>query len=219
MDTKIRIFLIDDHGVLRAGLKMLFDAEKDMLVVGEASSAGLGKEQIAALKPDVVILDISMPEGSGLEALEEIRQCSPDSRFLILTMHNDEGYLRRAMANGASGYVLTQAADDSLLAAIRVVSQGGMYLHPAHLITLFDGKIEKPAAQTKEENEYNRLSPREKEILLYIAMGYTNRQAAEKMFLSEKSIETYKARLMAKLGLHSRVELVRFALRLGLIKS
>ncbi len=216
---RIRILIVDDHTVLRAGLKMLLNAEEDMVVIGEAADAVQGAEQVAELQPDVVLLDISMPGASGLDYLRAMKQKAPDSLFIILTMHNDEGYLRMALAAGASGYVLKQAANSDLLAAIRVVNQGGTYLHPSHKMALFEVHSAEPSAKPQEEEDYNRLSPREKEILRLIAIGYTNRQAADELYLSEKTIETYKSRLMTKLGFHSRIELVRYALRLGLIKS
>jgi len=219
MQSQIRIFIVDDHAVLRAGLRMLLDAEDDMQVVGEAADVNQALDQIGNLQPDVVLVDISMPDISGLDGLKLMKQNAPDSKFLMLTMHNDEGYLRIALSSGASGYVLKQAANNELLSAIRVVRQGGTYLHSDHRAKLFEGnpdnRIQSPGNQ--DEEDYKRLSPREKEIMRLIAMGYTNRQAAEELFLSEKTIETYKSRLMSKLGFHSRTELVRFALRLGLI--
>ena len=219
MEAQIQIVLIDDHAVLRAGLRMLLNAEEDMHVTGEAADAEQGTKLVADLHPNVVLLDISMPDATGLSVLREMKAQAPDSRIIILTMHNDEGYLRLAMSSGASGYVLKQAANNELLAAIRVVSQGGTYLHPIHKTVLFEGKNDRSGTISAGEEDYNRLSAREKEILRLIAMGYTNRQSAEELFLSEKTIETYKARLMAKLDLHTRTDLVRFALRLGIIKS
>jgi len=220
LDTQIRIFLIDDHSVLRAGLRMLLDAEDDMLVAGEAPSAGQALEKVEDLRPDVILLDISLPEVNGLEAVKLFKEKVPGARVLFLTMHDDEGYLRLALASGAAGYVLKQAANTELLAAIRVVHQGGTYLHPRHRSLLFETEPAHPAPAAGLENQdYDRLSPREKEILRLIAMGYTNRQAAGELFLSEKTIETYKSRLMTKLGVHSRTELVRYALRLGLISA
>lgn len=221
MGSRIRILLIDDHAVLRAGLRMLLNAENDMLVVGEASNAVEGIQRAAELQPDVVLLDISMPSASGLDTLKEMKQKAPGSFVIILTMHDDEGYLRLALSSGASGYVLKQAANNDLLAAIRVVSQGGTYLHSSHRAALFQGDgSEQPQKQPGDDEEsYQRLSAREKEIFRLIAMGYTNRQAAEELYLSEKTIETYKSRLMNKLGFHSRIELVRYALRIGIIKA
>ena len=219
MSSRIRILLIDDHAVLRAGLRMLLNAEKDMLVVGEASNAAEGIQQVTELQPEIVLLDISMPSVSGLDTLKEMKQKAPDSYFIILTMHDDEGYLRIALSSGASGYVLKQAANNDLLSAIRVVSQGGTYLHSSHRTALFQGEAdEHPQKKQGEEEAYQRLSMREREIFRLIAMGYTNRQSAEELYLSEKTIETYKSRLMNKLGFHSRIELVRYALRLGIIK-
>jgi two-component system, NarL family, response regulator NreC len=190
---------------------MLLKAENDMTVIGEAPDAVQGLKQVAHLQPDIVLMDISMPSGSGLDVVREMKQKSPYSLIVILTMHDDEGYLHMALAEGVSGYVLKQAANTDLLAAIRVVS---------HRATLFDEESEEHhRTKPGEEDDYNRLSTREKEILRLIAMGYTNRQSAEELYLSEKTIETYKSRLMHKLGLHTRIELVRYALRMGLIKS
>ena len=214
--SRIHILIVDDHAVLRAGLRMMLNAEKDMQVVGEASNATQALEEAAALKPHVILIDISMPEISGLDILSALQKVSPESRILVLTMHNDESYLRTALSAGVAGYVLKQAADIELLSAIRVVSQGGTYLHRDHRALLFVN--EAPAQGPIDDKEYERLSPREKEILTLIAAGYSNREAAEKLYLSEKTIETYKARLMAKLNFHSRVELVRYALQRGLIK-
>lgn len=220
MSDRLRIYLVDDHAVLRAGLRLLLNAEPDLKVVGEAAGFAQSLAEIAEIQPDVVLLDVSMPQVSGLEGLVTLKQLSPKSRFLILTMHNDEQYLRLALAQGAAGYVLKQAADEELLSAIRVVSKGGTYLHPDHRDLLFEQAAAVDEKSSRgDEDLLNRLSPREHEILVLIAMGYTNRQAAEKLFLSEKTIETYKSRLMAKLDLHSRMELVRFALQHGLIKS
>ncbi len=222
MEAQKRIFIVDDHAVLRAGLRMLLNAEDDMLVVGEAANALQAVDKLGSIHPDIILMDISMPEINGLEALALMKEKASGSKFLFLTMHDDESYLRLALSAGASGYVLKQAANHDLLDAIRVVHQGGTYLHPRHRAILFEGEAAKHAAAPgsaveTDSQEYSRLSPREKEILRLIAMGYTNRQAAEELFLSEKTIETYKSRLMTKLDLHSRTELVRYALRLGLI--
>lgn len=223
MDEKIFIYLVDDHAVLRAGLKMLLNAEPDMQVVGEAPDVQHAAENIALANPHVVLLDVSLPQTNGLEGLAILKAVAPASRFLILTMHNDEQYLRSALAHGAMGYVIKQAANEELLSAIRIVHQGGTYLHNIHRNLLFSTQAEAPSAvppphdDSVVEDPRNLLSPREFEILVLIARGYTNRQAAEELFLSEKTIETYKSRLMVKLDLKSRIDLVRYAIQHGLI--
>lgn len=221
MSGMIRVFITDDHAVLRAGLRMLLDAEPDMEVIGEAADGREACQKVVEMKPDVVLLDVTMPQMNGLEALQKIVAQAPQSRVLILTMHNDEGYLRSALAAGGAGYVLKQAADSVLLSAIRVVYQGGTYLHPEHTQALLDQNKDKKGESRhlgKDDGEILlRLSAREQEVLRLIAMGYTNKQAADQLFLSVKTVETYKARLMSKLGLHSRAELVCFALEHGLM--
>jgi DNA-binding NarL/FixJ family response regulator len=219
MTDPIRIYIIDDHTVLRSGLRLLLNAESDMTVVGDAGSVAEAAGEIGSLHPDVVILDLSMPQENGLVGLAVLQEKTPGSRFLILTMHNDEQYLRLALAQGALGYVIKQAANEELLSAIRVINQGGTYLHPAHRGLLFENEIAGISLPEDDSDSLEvHLSKREHEILVLVAMGYTNRQAAEKLFLSEKTIETYKSRLMDKLNLSSRVELVRYALQHGLIR-
>jgi two-component system response regulator NreC len=220
MSDPIRIYLVDDHNVLRAGLRLLLEAEADMTVVGESADVVKAASEIGKLQPDVVILDLSLTGMNGLEGLAVLKEKTPKSRFLILTMHNDEQYLRLALAQGALGYVIKQAANEELLSAIRVVNQGGTYLHPAHRGLLFKNDL--PASEKQAQGTAQplaRLSAREQEILVLVASGYTNRQAAEKLILSEKTIETYKSRLMTKLHLSTRIDLVRYALQHGLIKE
>jgi two-component system response regulator NreC len=220
MSDPIRIYLVDDHNVLRAGLRLLLEAEADMTVVGESADVVKAASEIGELQPDVVILDLSLTGMNGLEGLAVLKEKTPNSRFLILTMHNDEQYLRLALAQGALGYVIKQAANEELLSAIRVVNQGGTYLHPAHRGLLFENDL--PASEKQAQGAAQplaRLSAREQEILVLVASGYTNRQAAEKLVLSEKTIETYKSRLMTKLHLSTRIDLVRYALQHGLIKE
>lgn len=213
----IRILIADDHAVLRAGLRMLLDAQPDMEVVGEAQDGQEALERVRQLTPDVVLLDVTMPRAGGLEVIEAIRRTSPRSRVLMLTMHDDEGYLKEALAAGGSGYVLKRAADAELLTAIRAVHRGGTYLHHEHARALLEGMVDRQ--RTQEAGQEPVLSRREQEVLRLIALGYTNRQAAEMLYLSVKTVETYRARVMAKLGLHTRAELVRYALRHGLLEE
>jgi two-component system response regulator NreC len=217
LTEKIHVLIVDDHAVLRAGLRMLVNAEPDMEVVCEAENRKEALACVAQLQPDVVLLDISLPDESGLDVVRGILDVSPSTRILILTMHDQESYLRKAMTSGASGYLLKKAADTELLSAIRVVYQGGTYLHKAHSQVFFVSGNAPIQPVEKPVSSLDKLSPRELEVLRMIARGFTNRQTAEALFLSEKTVETYKARLMTKLGLQSRVELIQFALDQGLM--
>jgi DNA-binding NarL/FixJ family response regulator len=216
--SPIRILIADDHAVLRAGLRMLLDAEPDMQVIGEAADGTMALARVHELTPDVVLLDVTMPRMGGLETLRQIQDTSPQTRVLILTMHDDESYLREALAAGAAGYVLKRAADIELLSAIRAVYRGGTYLHAAHTKVLFENRTSqrRPPAVTESEPH---LSPREEQVLRLVALGYTSRQAADKLHLSAKTVETYRGRLMVKLNLRNRAELVRYALRRGLLEE
>jgi two-component system response regulator NreC len=197
---------------------MLLDAEPDMTVVGEAADGLEALEQVIECAPDVVLLDVTMPNLDGLEVLRRIRDRSPRARVLILTMHDDEGYLREALASGSSGYVLKRAADIELLSAIRAVHQDGTYLHAAHTRVLFEDRPHEQRTPASEQFE-PLLSPREEEVLRLVALGYTNQQAADKLYLSVKTVETYRGRLMAKLGVRNRAELVRYALQRGMLEE
>jgi two-component system response regulator NreC len=217
MTQPIRIFLADDHAVLRAGLKSLLNSEPDMEVVGEAGDGETCVQEAAQIQPDVILLDLNMPHCNGLEALVELRRQAPGSRVLVLTMHDDAGYLRQVLASGGAGYVLKQAADTELLSAIRTVYNGGVFLHPSHTKILFEDALPAPSPTPPTDAPLARLSDRELEVLRLIVFGHTNKEIADTLYLSVKSVETYKARLMEKLGLNSRAALVRFALEHGLL--
>lgn len=217
--SKVRILIADDHGVLRAGLKVLLNAESDMEVVGEASDGLEAMAKARELCPDVILLDVTMPGTGGLQAIRHIRKVSPASKILILSMHDDESYLREALRAGASGYALKKAADSELLSAIRAVNRGEIFLDPSLTKILVSELISSESRQgrDKEEGEAHRLSDREREVLRLLAQGYTSQQVADMLFLSLKTVETYKARVMNKLGLRSRAQLVRYALQVGLL--
>ncbi len=224
---KIRVLVSDDHAVLRAGLRLLLDAQPDMVVVGEAGTTEETIDLEAELVPDVVIMDLALPERPGepssvqssLEAIRRIKAVRPGARILALTMHDDEAYLRAVLEAGGTGYLLKQAADTELLAAVRAAWQGGAYLHPEHVKLLLEGTSSTLISQESEDDSYNLLSPREQQVLRLIALGHTNQQAGDLLCLSVKTIETYKARLMAKLDLEGRAALVRYALQRGLFDS
>ncbi len=222
MNIPIRILLADDHSVLRAGLIALLGAEADIVVVGEAADGVECHEKALVLRPDIILMDINMPNCGGIEALTNIRRELPDTKVLILTMHDDIGYLKRVLSFGGSGYVLKQAASEELLSAIHAVNDGGIFIHPHHAQAL--ARDSATADDTSTERfgnalgqRYGSLSEREREVFRLLALGHSNGEIAELMFLSVKTVETYKARLMRKLEIASRAELVHVALELDLL--
>lgn len=215
--TKIRLLLADDHPVVRAGLRMLLSAQPDMEIVGEAVDGAAAVKRAVELRPDVVIMDITMEGINGLAATREIKTRTPETKVLILTMHDDEEYLRQSLEAGATGYVLKQAADTELVVAIRAVQRGEIFLYPSFTRVLLGDLARNRETGSHSRDSYELLSQREREVLRLVALGYTNRQIAEQLFLSIKTIETYRARLMEKLDLRSRSALVRYALRKGLL--
>lgn len=213
-----RILLADDHAVLRAGLRMLLSAEQDMAVIGEADSGRQTVEQAAELHPDIILLDVTMPDMDGLTALPHLKEVAPKARVLILTMHQDEAYLRQALQSGASGYVLKKAADTELLSAIRAVARNEIYVHPAMTKSLLADLIPHQPIQTSRDAElWRSLSEREQQVVRGFVLGYTSEEIAEKYHLSIKTVYTYRSRAMLKLGLENRAQLVDLALRLGLL--
>lgn len=215
MTTETRILLADDHAMLRSGLRLLLDAQPDLKVVGEASDGREALKLAANLQPDLVLLDLTMPGLGGMETLPVLRKAVPSARILILTMHDDEGYLRQALRNGASGYILKKAADNELISAVRAVLRGEMYVHPSMTRALLDGLLpDSPAATT---DPWDMLTDREQEVLTLVALGHTSAEIAHRLSLSPKTVETYRARGMEKLGLRSRAALVQFAIAHGLL--
>jgi two-component system, NarL family, response regulator NreC len=209
----VRVLIVDDHAVVRAGLKMLVDAEEDLEAVGEAGTAREAVFEARSAKPDVILMDVMMPEQSGIEAVPQLLHEQPDAKVLVLSMQDDPRYVREAFEAGASGYVLKEAADAELVAAIREVARGGRYVHPelgARLI----------AAESEERRraEEDPLSDREREVLRLLALGHTNQEIAKQLFISVRTAETHRAHIMQKLRLSSRAELVRYALAEGLLE-
>jgi DNA-binding NarL/FixJ family response regulator len=216
MTDLVRILLSDDHAVLRAGLRLLLSNQEGLSVVGEASSGMETLRLAETLQPDLILLDLNMPALGGMAALPTLRHIAPQARILILTMHDEPQYLRQALHNGAAGYVLKKAADTELIDAIRAVMRGEMYVHPAMTRSLVEDLLpDTPTVQTT--GIWDILSEREKEVLRQVALGYTSVEIAEQLGLSAKTVETYRARAMDKLGLRNRAALVRFALHNGLI--
>lgn len=206
--AKLHILLADDHAVVREGLKRLIDAEADMRVIGEASDGAEAIEKAVRLCPDVGVIDVSMGNVNGAEATRRIRTLCPNTRILALTVHEDTSYLRELLDAGAAGYVLKRAAADELIRAIRSVASGGVYVDPR-----IAGKLVNTFAppKTSTHTATADLSERETAVLRLIAQGYTNKEIASQLGLSVKTVETYKSRSMEKLGLRSRVDIIRIA--------
>ncbi|USK57589.1 response regulator transcription factor [Cytobacillus solani] len=212
----MKILLCDDHAVVRMGLKMLLNNHSDIEVIGEASEGNEGIQKSLELKPNVVVMDLSMPHGKdGLSATTELKKLLPETAILILTMHDDEEYLFRAIQAGASGCILKSAPHDELLSAIRSVAAGNAYLHPSATKRLMEEYIGN--ARNGNVDTFNLLSDREKEVLTLIAKGFSNKEIAEQLVISVKTVETHKGNLMEKLQMKTRPELVEIALKKGLL--
>ena len=210
--NRIRLLLADDHAVLRTGLKLFINDQPDMICVGEAENGAQAIQRTIELQPDILLLDMGMPDKSGLDVLNRIKEGAPETRILVLTMYNDNRYLRKALSRGASGYVLKKAADQELLTAIRAVMRGEIYIHPSMTRALLDDMLPQEKGASRSETARPLLSKREEEVIIWVARGYTNQEVANHLVLSVKAVETYRARAMNKLGLKSRAELVRYAL-------
>jgi len=207
----IRVLIADDHGIVRSGLRMLIDRQADMEVVGEADDGLEALRIVQGERPDVAVLDVSMPRMTGLQAAREVRAHAPDTRVLLLSMHEDERYFFEGLEAGAEGYVLKRAADKDLIDALRTIAGGGTFLSGREQRELMREWL----AGGREADD--PLTPRELEVVKLIAEAYTNRQIAETLNLSEKTIESHRGNVLAKLGMRDRVELVRYAIRRGLV--
>lgn len=220
--TRIRVLITDDHTLFRSGLRLLLSNEPDIAVVGEAGDGAEAIRLARTLRPDVVLMDITMPGMSGLDATRAIRQDLPEVRVLILTMHEDEGYLRGSLRAGASGYVLKRAAATELPAAIRAAWRGEAFIYPSLTRALVRAYLEAVGRMPPEQvvrAAFDGLTERELTVLRLLALGYTNQEVADLLVLSVKTVETHRARIMDKLGLKSRADLVRYAIRKGLLES
>ncbi len=216
MPDLIRILLVDDHAVLRAGLKALLDAEDDLRVVGEAGTGEEAIDKVKLLKPDVVVMDLSMPGIGGLEATKKIAELGLGTKVLVLTVHAEEEYLLPVLEAGGSGYVTKTSADMDLIQAIRTVARDEVFLYPSATRLLL--RRYKQAGEDRKESPLALLSEREREVLAQTAEGYSSAEIGKRLFISPKTVDTYRSRIMEKLKLNHRSELVRFALRTGLLK-
>jgi two-component system response regulator NreC len=212
----IKLCIVDDHAVVRSGLRMLLDAKEDIEVIGEASEGNEAIEMALRLRPDVVLMDLSMPHGKdGLTAAQDLKQVLPDMAVLILTMHDDDEYLFRAIHAGASGYILKTAPHHELLTAIRTVAAGHAYLYPTATKRLMSEYVDR--LHNGDGSSFESLSDREKEVVSLVAKGYSNKEVAEQLVISVKTVESHKSNVMEKLHLKTRPELVKYAMKKGLL--
>lgn len=214
----IHILIVDDHAVIRAGLRTILKAEPDLQIVGEAADGREALRLAAELRPDVILMDISMPgpAGGGIEATRRLKDSLPNARVLILTVHEDESLLREAIQAGAVGYIVKRAAEAELVSAIRAVWRGDIYVHPAMTRSLLkDLEVQRPLSKPGSREP---LTPREIEVLRLLARGHTNRQIADALNVSVRTVEGHRSNLMSKLELHSRVELTSYAEEHGLLE-
>lgn len=215
-EKKLTLVLADDHAIVRDGLRLLLERQQDMEVIGEAHDGEEAVSLACSLSPDVVVMDVSMPRVNGIEAMRRIRQECPNTRVLALTMHEDRTTLRQVLEAGASGYTLKRAAGEELVGAIRAVASSGVYLHPSVAGKVVGGYVRRrPGLPTAQKNHGDYLSEREREVVRLLAQGYGNKEVAAQLEISVKTVETYRARVGEKLGLHSRVDMVRYALGQG----
>lgn len=220
MSDPITILVVDDHGVLLRGLGLLLDAEADMHVVGQAQTEDVALEIAESQQPQIILLDITLQDSSGLDLIEKFKGCSPTSHIIMLTMHDNKQYMQKAMAKGARGFVLKKGIDQDLLYAVRAVMRGDVYVHPSLLadyIPTSPGKqtVNGQGSDSNEALLWANLSDREQEVLSLVAHGFTSKEIAHKCFLSEKTVATYRSRGMIKLDLTSRADLVSMVLKLG----
>ncbi|MBI2915091.1 MAG: response regulator transcription factor [Firmicutes bacterium] len=217
----LRLLVVDDHAVFRAGLAMLLNAQPDLEVVGEAADGNQAIEKVREQKPDLVLMDLTMPSMDGIEATRRIKEVSPDTKILVLSMHEDEEYLLQVLKHGAAGYVAKKAADTELISAIHAVHRGEIFLHSSVTRAVLRGYLQDerdPAKKRATDGGTVSLSDREREVLRLIALGHTNQEIADMLLLSVKTVETHKARIKVKLGVERRSDLVRYAMKVNLIK-
>jgi two-component system, NarL family, response regulator NreC len=213
MAESMRILIADDHAILRTGLRLLIETQPNLSVVGEAENGREALEKARSLHPDLILLDLNMPEVDGMTVIPQLRREVPDSRILVLTMHDDAAHLRQALDAGASGYVLKKAVDQELLMAIRAVRRGETYVHSAMTHKLLESLAE--SQEPEADDPWRRLSEREFGVMRLVALGHTNNEIAEELYISVKTVESYRARGMEKLGMESRAQLVQSALKHG----
>jgi two-component system, NarL family, response regulator NreC len=212
--VSITVLIVDDHAVVRSGLRFLLEAEKDIEVVAEAGTARDAVFELRSSKADIVLMDVAMPGGSGIDVIPQLLHEAPDTKILMLSMQDDPSYVRQAFEAGASGYVLKEAADAEVVAAVREVAEGRSYVNPA-----LGARIVAAESEARKRAEADPLSDREREVLRLLALGHTNQEIAKMLYISVRTAETHRAHIMQKLHLRSRADLVRYALANGLLDT
>jgi two-component system response regulator NreC len=212
--VSIKVLIVDDHAVVRSGLRLLLDAEDDMAVVGEAGTAREAVFELRSSQADVVLMDVAMPGGSGIDVIPQLLHEAPETKILMLSMQDDPSYVRQAFEAGASGYVLKEAADAEVVAAVRDVAEGRSYVNPA-----LGARLVAAESEARKRAEADPLSDREREVLRLLALGHTNQEIAKMLYISVRTAETHRAHIMQKLNLRSRADLVRHALASGLLDT
>jgi DNA-binding NarL/FixJ family response regulator len=212
--VSVRVVIVDDHAVVRTGLRLLLDGQDDIETVGEAGTAREAVFEVRARKPDIVLMDVGLPDKSGIEATPDVLKEAPDAKVLVLSMEDDPSYVREAFAAGASGYVLKEAADEELVTALRQVAAGERYVHPP-----LGARLAAADAEAVALADADPLSEREREVLRLLALGHTNQEIATMLFISVRTAETHRAHIMQKLRLNTRAELVRYALAQKLLEE
>ena len=215
--SKIRVLLVDDHGVVRSGLRMLLENEQDIEIVGEASGGRQAIELVKQHRPDIVLMDVQMSDMNGIDATREIKRLYPETAVLTLTMYENEQYLLEMLKAGASGYIPKRAAPDELVEAIHTVQQGNVFLYPTEANLLVQNYLDMQDAIVEEDEGIGLLTSREREVLVLIAEGLTNPEIAQKLYISAKTVDRHRENMMQKLNVHSRIDLVKFAIKSELI--
>jgi two-component system response regulator NreC len=212
----IRLMLVDDHEIVRTGLRMMLEAESDLQIVAEAESGEAALAQVDDCMPDVIIMDVSLPGMGGVETTRALRERHPDMRILVLTIHEDERYFFQMIDAGAAGYLPKRAAPTDLVHAIRTVHQGHVYLYPSLATALVGDYLQRAETGGDEQRTYGELTPRQRQVLTLIADGLSNVEIAERLDISAKTVARHRENIMARLNLHSRAELIKYAIRRGL---
>ncbi len=215
--SKIKLLLADDHAVVRSGLRMLLEAQPDMEIVAEAENGRETIEKVLAFQPNIVLMDIEMPGMNGIEATRKIKEESPETAVLALTMYEDDQYFFEMLKAGAAGYIPKRAAPDALVNAIRTVNKGEVFLYPSMAAYLVEDYLQRDEAPEEDEADVVDLTTREREVLVLIAEGLSNGEISEKLVISIKTVDRHRENIMRKLNIHNRIDLVKFALKKGMI--